>query len=111
MSDEPRFSRWLSSEVKANVYDGPTHDGHRNYFETYCEGDMGSDQHDDPITLKVSDFPPGTRIHVELPCCPACGLVRRDTRQFIDGLWKITGFARRCDCGFNWKEWTEEQYS
>lgn len=108
-----QFARWLSSEVKADVYNGPTHDGHRNYFETYCEGDMGPDCHDDPIKLAASQFPPGTRIRVELPCCPNCGEVRQNVREFqvAKNSNVIIGFEDMCRCGFDWRGWTEDEYS
>ena len=99
------------SEVKADCYGGDTFDQVEPFFETFCIGDKESDSHHDDIVIRLSDLPPGTTIRVDYPCCPSCGIPREETREFIDGKWKITGHRDFCSCGFFWLPWVEEHYA
>ncbi|MDE9448783.1 hypothetical protein KKJ04_25585, partial [Xenorhabdus bovienii] len=55
-------------EVKADVY---ASDEHKSFIEISCDGDMESDTAD-KITFDVKRWPVGTKITVEVPCCPTC---------------------------------------
>ncbi|PHM45890.1 hypothetical protein Xmau_00281 [Xenorhabdus mauleonii] len=83
-------------EVRVDVY---ASDERKSFIEIYCDGDMESDTAD-KIAFDVKRWPVGTKITVEVPCCPTCGL----DAEFQDG-------AGKCECDFDWKNWAEEQYS
>ncbi|EMT5674089.1 hypothetical protein [Morganella morganii] len=86
-------------EVKADVYSGESCNEHRPFIEMLCDGDMESCIEDE-VTFRASRWPVGTKITVEVPCCPTCGL----DAEYQDK-------AGRCECGFDWKEWAENKYS
>ncbi|EPM4946599.1 Gp49 family protein [Vibrio cholerae] len=92
-----RTSAW--AEVKCDVYSGDNCDEHRPYIEATCEGDMDSEVMDE-ITFSSQRWPVGTKIKVEVPCCPDCHL---------DVEFK--GDDGKCECGFDWVEWVEHKYS
>ena len=89
---EMREIMW--AELKVDVYDGPSCDQHRKYWNARCDGDMGDESTPDPILLDVQFFPPGTKVTVLVPVCPECGMDSGD-----------------CGCGYDWKAWVEQQYS
>lgn len=59
---------WETEVMKEEVDDGQL------YFNTYCDGDMDSDDHTDPITFDLNRFPAGSKIIVQVPICNDCGL-------------------------------------
>ncbi|WP_416778178.1 hypothetical protein ACNFJN_08285 [Xenorhabdus budapestensis] len=90
-----KIASW--GEVKADVY-SEICDEHK-FIEISCDGDMESDTAE-KITFDVKRWPVGTKITVSVPCCPTCGL----DAEFQDS-------AGKCECGFDWRDWAEEQYS
>lgn len=58
------------------------------------------------IEIDAASLPPGSRVTIEVPDCPECG-DPADIR--VDVLSKHTEWPA-CSCGFNWAEWTREQY-
>ena len=83
------------AELRVDCYDGPNFDEHRKHWNVVSEGDMGDDDLDEPtLILDLNHFPPGTRVVVSVPECPECNIA-----------------PEACDCGFDWKNWVEEQYS
>jgi hypothetical protein len=84
----------MRGEVKVDVYGEENCDEHRKYWNLYCEGDMESQNTVEDVVLTLSSFPAGARISIRVPICPRCE-EGEDT----------------CDCGFDWKQWTEEEYS
>ena len=97
---EINYNTTAWGEVKVDVYAGENCDQHRPYIEACCEGDMDSEQMDD-FSFDAKRWPPGTKIRIEVPCCPKC----EHDAEFADenGI---------CQCGeFDWKNWAEEQYS
>lgn len=88
-------------EMKPDVYSGENMDQHRARWHTHCDGDMDSEYSDATLALDPKLFPPGTKISVEVPRCPQCDL----PSEFVSEQ------TRLCDCGFDWKTWTEDQYS
>ncbi|KZN58914.1 hypothetical protein N473_26215 [Pseudoalteromonas luteoviolacea CPMOR-1] len=99
MSDiEYDTSAW--GEVKADIYAGePCGSKHEKYIEMSCRDDMGSVNEKD-IIICSSIWPVGTKISIEIPLCPEC-----ETDA------KLQDKAGKCECGFDWKTWAEEQYS
>lgn len=57
--------------------------------------------------LCAANFPPGTRVTIEIPVCPKCGdpadMMTDDSKDYNE--WP------NCKCGFSWKEWTINNYS
>ena len=51
------------------------------------------------IELNPSMFPPGTRVLIQVPECPECG---------IDAEFATLG---KCECGFDWNEWRDSHYA
>jgi hypothetical protein len=88
------YEEIMRAELKVDVYDGPNCDQHKKYWNAYAEGDKQDDDFSEDINLSLKQFPPGTKIVVSVPLCPECYLS-----------------AELCDCGFDWKNWVEEQYS
>lgn len=85
------------AEMKPDLYDGENCDNIRSRFEIFCDGDMSSD-YVDIIKLDASTFPPGTKVLVELPCCPECGMDVELCKTYES-------------CDFNWEEWRDDCYS
>lgn len=82
------------AELKVDVYDGPNCDQHRKYWNAYADGDKQDDNFSENIELNLEHYPPGTKVVVSVPECPKC----HET-------------VETCCCGFDWKNWAEEQYS
>ncbi|MDE1493237.1 hypothetical protein [Xenorhabdus bovienii] len=86
-------------EVKVDIYSGKNSDERRSFIEVFCDGDMESETIDE-INFDSNRWPVGTKIRIEIPCCPECGL----DAEFQDE-------EGACECGFDWRNWAEEQYS
>jgi len=88
------------AEMKPDVYAGKKCNEHEPRFEVSAEGDMQSGT-TDKLEYFANLLPAGSKIIVSVPCCPNdfCGI---GADQAIDNV---------CECGFHWKNWTEEQYS
>lgn len=89
-------------EVKANVYAGKNCDQHEPYLESWCDGDMDTETSKE-FCFDSKRWPVGTKLIVQVPICPnpACDA----DAEFQDGRGKCT------ECGFDWVNWAEEQYS
>lgn len=70
-------------------------------------GDRGESDFETTIRLAARIFPPGTKVVISEPVCPQCGEHREPTTL---PTGKIT-FDAKCECGFDWDEWTKEKYS
>ena len=101
----------MVTDVEVDIYDGPKCDQHRKYFNTYCEGDMASEEHSEDLIIKLADLPVGAKITVGYPSCPECTLPRMDKMKSHDGKWEIIGHEEKCECGFDWIKWIEKNYS
>jgi hypothetical protein len=82
------------AELQVDVYDGPNCDQHRKYWNAYTDGDMQDDNFEGDLVLSLKNYPHGTKVTISIPECPKC-YETTDT----------------CNCGFDWKNWVEEQYS
>lgn len=55
------------------------------------------------LEIPAGRMPPGSRVTIEVPCCPKCG----DPADMNE----TTGFDwPDCDCGFSWKDWAIENF-
>jgi len=80
------------AEMKPNVYGGKDCETHIPQWESYFEGDKESEICD-TLDYYSKYFVPGTKIIIMEPVCPECEHI-----------------ASICDCGFDWKTWTEGEY-
>jgi len=101
-----------TDKVVADVYAGEKLDKVEKHFETYCDGDMDSDRHQEDIVFSLKDLPPGAIISVQYPCCPECGVAREDEYKTNPGCaMEIIGHASKCQCDFDWENWVQEEFS
>ena len=96
-----RETQW--AEMKPDCYAGESCDEIAPRWEGFADGDMDGDTFD-PITMAARTFPPGTRVVVSEPQCPQC----QTPAGFA--LNHETGQMGACECGFDWVQWTREQY-
>lgn len=91
------------AEQAPDIYDGPRCDQHRPDWRT-SELDCKSmpEGGNDLLELKADNWPAGTKIVISVPICPDCG-----ESAELGGL----AASKKCDCGFDWKEWAENEYS
>lgn len=99
-----RETQW--AEMKPDTYAGDSCDEIKPRWEGYAEGDKGDPDTFDPMTLAARTFPPGTRVTVEVPVCPQCEMWDADY-----ALNHQTGEMGKCECGFDWQEWTRDTYA
>lgn len=90
------------AEIKADVYAGENCDQHEPYIETWCEGDMDTNTSKE-ISFDCKRWPVGTKLQVMVPTCP--GEDCHANAELQDENGKCT------ECGFDWKNWANEQYS
>ena len=74
-------------------------------WDMKTDGDFDSEK-EKVLTLDAKQFPPGTRIIIEVPECPECSLPSEYC--FIGGFEPESECP---DCDFDWKEWTLNKYS
>lgn len=102
----------MTAEMHPDMYAGDNCDQVRPRWEGYCDGDKEGGEFDGPIILDPTYFPPGTKVTVEVPICPECG-------EPADVSWSLGeggtqspgGHVENCECGFDWRVWTENEFS
>ncbi|MGF1905330.1 hypothetical protein [Aliivibrio salmonicida] len=99
---EIKYNVVAGAEVKADVYSGENCDEHKPYIEAWTEGDEGTETMEE-LGFHSKRWPVGTVIKIEVPCCPAPDCLANAEMQ--DDKGKCT------ECGFDWKNWADEQYS
>jgi hypothetical protein len=87
-----------TAEMKPDLYDGPECNDMRPRWVAESEKE-GATEIDGFIKLNPSAFPPGTRVLIQVPMCPNCGL----NAEYAENL--------KCECGFDWNAWVEDKYS
>lgn len=98
----------MRAELKPDVYGGKTHDQIVPRWWCYGVGDMDGDYEHGPLSLDPRHFPPGTKISIEEPSCPECEMVREPITPRPESG---PSFSAKCSCGFDWDEWTSNEYS
>lgn len=92
------------AEQHPDVYSGPGCDEHAPCWWAWAAGDKDPEG---PIGVALqfdaTHFPPGTKVIVQVPCCPDCG---EDARYD-----PVSDTFPNCDCGFSWFEWADARYS
>ena len=98
-----KYLEVMWAEQAPDVYDGPECDQHKPDWRT---NELGSKEPDssgmDLIELKADNWPAGTKIVISVPLCPDCG-----ESAELGGL----ASDKKCDCGFDWKGWANNEYS
>jgi hypothetical protein len=94
----------LTATLDPDCYGGAECDQIVHRWRTYAEGDKDSDHTHDALELDPKLFAPGTVVTVREPECPKCG-------EVWDYSTKDKKFMDKCRCGFDWKNWTLEQYA
>lgn len=99
--EEMKYTETMWFEMKPNIYGGENLDEHIPMWNGYADGDKQDDTTTDSLIFDPKDFPPGTKIVISEPVCPKCNEVYQNciVRSQNNG------------CDFDWKNWTEEQYS
>lgn len=85
------------AEMKPDLYDGEHCDKIKPRFEVFCDGDMSS-EYTEELLLSAKSFPAGTKISVQLPCCPKCGMDTELCQTNDD------------QCDFDWELWRDDMY-
>ena len=80
------------AEMKPDVYGGENCDEHVPGWTASFEGDRDSERGLSCLNLAAKAFPPGTQVIVQMPMCPNCDMIQEI-----------------CDCGYNWKEWANNE--
>jgi hypothetical protein len=86
------------AEMSPDIYDGPNCDSVRPRWVSDVEKE-GPVEISGNINLDPAAFPPGTRVLIQVPECLSCGL---------DAEFAKNG---KCECGFDWHAWRDNQYS
>lgn len=89
-------------------YDGPGCDKQRPRWMTSYPKE-GKQEEGKVLKLEIpaESLPPGSRVTIEIPCCPECG----DPAD-INTDWNETYTVwPSCKCGFSWENWVNENFS
>ncbi len=101
----------MRSELELDVYCGDKCDESKPIWNSSCDGDMDSETHTDPIILATTHFPAGTKVTVSVPQCPECGLPRMSSGGQNEQGETVVTHEEKCDCGFDWFTWEQNEYS
>ena len=101
-----RETMWAT--MRPDCYGGKSCDKIRPQWSTYGDGDKQGEEGERTLQLAARSFPPGTKITIAEPQCPKCGEVRD---PIFPAPKRGPLFAAKCGCGFDWNEWTLEQFS
>lgn len=106
MSHKLKMHETMWAEMHPDVYDGPNCDQVRPDWEVGAEGDKCSpSSHGDQLELSAKTFPPGTTVVVSVPMCPNCSEPADYYFNHLDGTMD------KCQCGFDWNDWVQNEYS
>lgn len=86
------------AEMKPDTYGGDDGETHIPGWDAHFDGDMDGEYNLEELQLSAQHFPPGTKVVISVPSCPEC-----DTASEVG--------EDQCQCGFDWKQWTEGEYS
>lgn len=103
---ERQETMWFTQ--KPDCYGGKTCDKVIPRWHCYADGDMDGDHQREPLHLAARCFPPGTIITVSEPVCPSCK-EPREPKYPTPKRGPL--FADKCRCGFDWAEWTLNEFS
>lgn len=88
----------MNAEQSPDCYAGKDANEHIPLWKSYADGDMDSLHSNEDLVLNPKQFPAGTRVIVQEPVCPKCGMV-----------------ASCCiavkKCNFDWKKWADLEFA
>lgn len=92
-------------------YDGKTCDKQRPRWMTSYPKE-GDEEDGEVLQLEMiaRQWPPGTRVTIEVPCCPECG-EPADMQQPYPDERKLRRTWPKCRCGFSWSKWVLDNFS
>lgn len=71
----------------------------------------GDEEDSETLKLEIpaASMPPGSRVTIEVPCCPKCG----DPSDINVGSGDMVAFQEwpDCHCGFSWRKWAEGRFA
>lgn len=93
----------MRAEQKPDVYAGRHCNTHKPRWIGSGDGDKDGDtdvgDRKGRILLDPNTFPAGTKIVISVPLCPTCG----DDAD--------SAYLKKCSCGFDWKQWADNEYA
>lgn len=113
MTDTFKETGWATQTP--DVYGGPKCDRVVPAWTGFFLGDKDEDI-GPTLTLKATQFPPGTKITIAEPTCPQCGSLREigykgKNRQTMFFKPECTGWIDHNPCDFRWDDWVLEKFS
>ena len=93
--------------MEPDCYDGPNYNRKRPRWMTSYPKE-GDEEIGPCVELHIdaTQMPPGSRIVIQVPCCPVCGEPADMNRpKGVRRTWPP------CMCGFSWNKWATGQYS
>ena len=87
-----KYKRISTTTMHPDVYGGKECNEHiPRWMGQFDEEEIGEIE---TIDFDAKLFPAGTKIYIEVPLCPKCGMEQE-----------------LCECDFDWKEWVNYEYS
>lgn len=91
-----------------DCYSGPGYDQLRPRWMTSYPKE-GDEEDGETLKLEIpaAMMPPGSRIKIEVPCCPECGEPADMNGEDGDPHpeWPA------CHCGFSWAQWARDSFA
>ena len=106
MTAEVRYVDEFFAEMHPDVYGGESYEEHIPEWYAWGEGDKdGPGPVGDILQFDAKQWPAGTKLTIEIPCCPECEF----PATYHIPLEQED--AKCIECGFDWREWTADRYS
>ncbi|HEX3800222.1 MAG TPA: hypothetical protein VH413_16120 [Verrucomicrobiae bacterium] len=105
---ELRYVERQTFRQEPDTYDGKNSNLHRpRWMTSYPKEGDSEDGEVLKLELDARQMPPGSRVTIEVPCCPKCG----DPADMNFDWRKRYRKWPNCRCGFSWRKWVEENFS
>ena len=99
-----KFHETMRASMRPDMYNGVSCNEFVPDWSGSADGDKDGDGTIGPvIELAAHTFPPGTRVTIEVPCCPTCGEPADVGNDALPG-------PQPCGCGFDWPAWMRDEY-
>lgn len=108
MKDKLEYAERQTFVQAPDCYDGKTCDQLRpRWMTSYPKHGKEEDGETLKLEMIAQQYPPGTRVTIEVPCCPVCG----DPADMNVDDGTLHREWPKCDCGFSWKKWVRDNFS
>lgn len=103
---EMTFEKRQTFRMEPYCYDGKSCDLLRpRWMTSYPKHGDEEDGEILKLEIPAKSMPPGSRITIEVPNCPNCGVPADMNEPKVFGRkWP------KCDCGFSWTEWVMDNF-